>query len=375
MLYSTSGVDRAEDAEVVFQVSSDSPGAKLRPSSVSELGTSRDHLVSGGRVAFDRLFVGSFGQQFRALKEDLLAAYICTASNMIQHLDTTRPGLMADFLDCYGKDAISTSGLLGTLTGWFPELQRLSPRFGKYTKLKIEESKSRFDETYQQLQSLCSCSQCIATDGPLDAEVCTVVLAEFIVSLGLRIIQRMTVSPKLCPKKGGLTALYKRHRDNRTPKAVGTTPSDHFIDTMATKFAPLVEMLRSGTLLFANSISPEIEMQPAIMGITHAGLCVFMTGIKGSVTMDDKKTRKETWTTNISVSPGWMCLFGHETRMQVYEKMYSELNFEDQWKAMIMGKEQMQLMKWRGRTMLSTVAATGSDEQRKLVNEGWASVD
>ena len=134
-------------------------------------------------------------------------------------------------------------------------------------------------------------------------------------------------------------------------------------------------MLRSGTLLFANSISPEIETQPAIMGITHAGLCVFMTGIKESVTTDDRKTRKENWATNISVSPGWMCLFGHEARMQVYEKMYSKLNFEDQWKAMITGKEQMQLMKWRGRTMLSTVAATGSDEQRKLVNEGWASVD
>lgn len=372
LIYTSSGVTKSEEADVLFQISSDSTASKLHSLSLSESSTPLGNDVSGGRVPYESLFRSTFGQHFLSLGEETTSAYICSASAIFSHTLSQDPDPMQKFIHRTGAD--SAGALLETLIIWFPELRKLSSRCGKYTKLSLQDAKKAFDKAHDELERQCSCSRCIDGPSPDNDDICAIRLTEFIVNLGLRIVKRMTVSSKLYPKKGGVLALYRRHEAIHPPKPANITPSDHFIQTMATKPASFTGMLRSATLLFSNSISKEIERQKDLMGITHHGLCVFTTGLKEVTQADKMSPKTEVWTTTIQVMPGWMCLFGHEAQMEVYEKTHQDLDFEQQFRTAVSGGQWQQIMKWKGRIMLSSLVLKGSEEAKRRFEEGWALV-
>jgi hypothetical protein len=318
-----------------------------------------------------RAIVSLFGHTFTDLKDDILAAYICCASNMIQHsLNNMKPGPQFPFLSqATGVTGIAGYGLKETMMAWFPELCRLSPRFGRYARLGYGESAEKFNETLNYLKQHCACSTC-NDNTSIPTEICKVTLAEVIVNLGLY-VTRMIVSPKLYPKRSGVLAFYRRHHATRMARSVDalSTPSDDFIRSIANCLPSSVEMLKAGALLFANSGSVEIDAQANLMGITFSGLTIFLSSFKD---IYDDPIAREQRKVSIIVSPGWMCLFGHEARLEVYEPAYIGWSFDQQWEEIrVGGKELRQIMKRKGRVMLSSLVSKDSKEEDRARVEGW----
>jgi len=146
-----------------------------------------------------------------------------------------------------------------------------------------------------------------------------------------------------------------------------STPSDDFIRSIANCLPSSVEILKAGALLFANSGSVERDAQANRMGITFSGLTIFLSGFKD---IYGDPIAREQRKVSIMVSPGWMCLFGHEARLEVYEPAYMGWSFDQQWEEIrVGGKELRQIMKRKGRVMLSSLSKDSKEEDQARAEE------
>ena len=128
-------------------------------------------------------------------------------------------------------------------------------------------------------------------------------------------------------------------------------------------------MIKLAAIVFANSTSPQIDAAETLMGITHCRLTIFSTGAKdvAGVAPGDVTGKTETrWKSAIQVSPGWLCLFGHEAKMEVYEATYGGPAMAEDLRKI------RQILKWKGRTMLSSIVWRGSEEEKMAERDGWS---
>lgn len=384
-VYNSPATTSAGEADITIEAIQAQPAADIGSLSLSEeQGASKSIL--GGRVAFEHLFRVCFGKPFLDIPEDSLAACICSASIIVRHrLDVEKPGWARGFLSQQSASAGGKSvGLAETLSAWFPELQRLSPRFKKYAKLSYDEAKATYDATYRSLQKHCACSRCTSPTPAaqtLHPEQCRVLIAEFLVGFSV-ILARIFLAPRLLPKKHGVVALLRRWADvfaAHRAEHEATAPSEIYLPHVGGFVKTSVSMIKLAAVVFTNSTTAQIEAAENLVGITHGGLTIFSTGAKdvsgvgtGDVTGEKEGKR---WKSAIQVSPGWLCLFGHEAKMEVYEATYggptlAELEqMFDQPGAL---ESIRQSLKWNGRTMLSSFVRKGTDEEKQAERDGWA---
>lgn len=385
VVYNSPITANAGEADVTIEAVQTQPATDIASLSLSEeQGASKS--VLGGRVAFEHLFRVCFGKPFLDIPEDSLAACICSASIVVRHrLDAEKPDWARGFLSQQSASAsVQSVGLAETLAAWFPELQRLSPRFRKYAKLGFDEAKATYDATYRSLQKHCTCSRCTSptpTAHTLHPEQCSVLIAEFLVGFSV-ILARIFVAPRLLPKKHGVVALLRRWVDafaSHRAEHEATTPSEIYLPHVGGFVSTSVNMIKLAAIVFTNSTTVHIEAAENLMGLTHGGLTIFSTGAKdvagvGAGDVTDGKMEKQ-WKSAIQVSPGWLCLFGHEAKMEIYEATYggpalAELDrLFDQPDDL---ENIRQILKWKGRTMLSSFVRRGSDEEKQAERDGWA---
>lgn len=383
IVYNSPATTNTGEADITIEAVQTQPATGIGSLSLSEeQGVSKSIL--GGRVAFDHLFRICFGKPFLDIPEDSLAACICSASIIVRHrLDVEKPGWARGFLSQQSAGGQSV-GLAETLLAWFPELQRLSPRFRKFAKLSYDEAKATYDATYRSLQKHCVCSRCTSPTPAaqtLHPEQCSVLIAEFLVGFSV-ILARIFLAPRLLPKKHGVVALLRRWADvfaSHRAEHEATAPSEIYLPHVGGFVKTSVSMIKLAAVVFTNSTSAEIEAAENLMGITHGGLIIFSTGAKDFTgaapdAVTGGKVEKQ-WKSAIQVSPGWLCLFGHEAKMEVYEATYGgpalaelERMFDQPGDL----ENIRQILKWKGRTMLSSFVRRGTDEEKQAERDGWA---
>lgn len=384
VVYSSPAGTSTGETNVTIEIMPTQPGTDISLLSISEEQVAPNSVL-GGRVAFEHLFRICFGQPFLDIPEDSLAACICCASTVVRHrLDAEKPDWARGFLSQQSASSGGQSvGLAETLSAWFPELQRLSPRFRKYAKLSFDEAKATYDATYRSLQNRCNCPRCTAPNPTAQTphpEQCSVLITEFLVGFSL-ILARIFVAPRLLPKKHGVIALLKRWADFFSPYRAeheATAPSEIYLPHVGGFVSTSVNMIKLAAIVFANSTSPQIEAAENLMGITHCGLTIFSTGAKdvAGVAPGDVTGKTETrWKSAIQVSPGWLCLFGHEAKMEVYEATYGGPAMAELDQVLDTPEDLeriRQILKWKGRTMLSSIVWKGSEEEKMAAKDGWS---
>lgn len=386
LLYTSQASHGAEDADIVIVLLQPSPEERLKSLSLSERPLD-DTVVLGGRVSFEHLFRSCFHQAFTNLSDDLIAALIYTASGLVkQRLNSERPGWAFEILSQSNASGEQTVGLADTLTAWFPELRRLTPRFRKYVKLNDEELRSTFDRTYRDIQRTCTCTHCIdlkQRDAPYThPERCSVIVAEFIVRLSF-VLARMLVTPKLLPKRRGIVSFLRWYRqDSAQPQRKALLeeqkrPSDDFQDAVVKMWSSSVGMIKSAALIFANSSSPEIEAEENLMGISHSGITIFSTGAKDMVgiEVEQVKAQQQKLKSAIQVTPGWLCLSGHEARLEVYVDLPGAFAYDDlrSLRTDADFAQVRQMLRWSGRKMCTSIVHRGSEAEKKALRDGWGS--
>ncbi|KPI41257.1 uncharacterized protein AB675_8051 [Cyphellophora attinorum] len=385
LLYTSQSVQGEEDANVVF-VRSSSIGDHVQKLSLSEKAITTSP-IRGGRVAFDHLFRSCFGNAFTSLPDDLLAAMIYSASNIVKHiLDKERPNWAFEILSQSSLSGEQSVGLADTLTAWFPELRRLVPRFRKYAKMTHDELGAVFDRTYTEIRRICPCAYCVG--GKLQQgeahphpEQCSATVAEAIFRLSF-VLARMFVAPRLLPKRHGIISFLRRYYAETTPEQrknmlATTAPSALFGPSVVQTFDSSVDMIKSAALIFANSSSPDIDAQKSLMGITHDGLAILSTGAKDVALDGGRKAQDTQWKSSIQVVPGWICLSGHEARLEVYVDIKGGVAYKDlgQLRGSHMDMRKVrQLLRWSGRTMCTTIVHANSEEERTAGRDGWYSL-
>ena len=371
-IYRSPGVQNPRDADLILRCS----GPSARAVAVSQAGF--DHIrsearigdvIRGGRVAFDNLFRSCFRDAFSDLDENLLAAYLSCAAHILQEslLGTGTDSRTIFLAQTSTTPGLLEHGLIETITAWFPELQRLVHRLRHYKRLSYDESRKVFDEKVHQLQKQCICATC-RCDNSTSMEICKITLVEVIVSLGLN-IARMVVSPRLYPKRDGVIAFYKQHHAMREARSKDNlpSPSEEFVKTFVESMPLPVEILEMGFLLFAHS---NLNADSNVMGMTHAGLTIFLNG-RGE--QHDALGAKSKHFVGVTVATGSLCLYGHEARLELWDKGVTDLGIEQAWESLrVDARETRQIMKWRGEDMLcSFVRKDSEEEQRQAKEDGW----
>ena len=372
-----------QDAAVIIDFAKSADQASFKKLSISDSATSPS-LLLGGRVSFEHLFRSCFGEAFTRIGDDNLAALICCASTIVRHrLDQLQPDWADRILSQVSASSGTTSSsFLDTLTAWFPELRRLSPRFRKYVSLDYEAAKATFDATYDGIRAHCPCPDCVDSR-PMDKEdpsKCSRKIATFIISLSIA-LNRMFISPKLLPKRQGVLRLQRNWASEDVQKRIGqksasSAPSETYLTIVGEYFTMTSGMLKAAAVLFANFSSPEIDQIDDLMGTTLFGLAIFATGAKDYKEAGIDSASVKRWKSAVHVSPGWMCLFGHEARLEIYEKLFDGPEFREL--DALMKKEgeldkTRQVLKWRGRTMITSIVYRG-DEEKKAYQDGWVGI-
>lgn len=365
------GLGSHNDADIIFKLSDVGTSvASLTLDTVPKYHYSTDMYVVGGRVPFERLFKLTFGTIFTNIKDDTLATYLaCAAKMMHEHLDSVGQGSEFAFLPHnVGPTSGPGFGFIETLIGWFPELHRLSPRFERLSKLSTDEAQKRFKEAVEKLKDSCGCATCNPTS-PERQRVCTVTVAELIISLGVY-VTRMIVQPALYPKAKGIWALLKRLQDAKVNAIEKTDADEDFMQRIGKHLPTIVEMLKMGAMLFSNSASKEIDAQANLMGLTHAGLTIFLNGGYKSVTSDKASDRDRNPTT-IRILQGWMSVFGHEVTLEVFSPNPSGWTFEEGWEKVRSNIGVQQIIKWQGPLLLTRFLPVDEEAKAHAVAEGW----
>lgn len=382
LLYSTGRIASKDEVDVQIEIGQDKQANEIGSLAISD----GPKEVLGGRVAFETLFRTCFGSAFTNIPEELLAAFICCASIIVQgRLSTEKPDWARGLLTQPSSSSGAGQGLgpADTLSAWFPELQRLSPRFRKYSKLKYEEAKTTYDDTYRSLQQHCQCPWCNGAEGDVDnprqPEKCSVIIAEFLLGPSL-ILARTFVAPRLLPKKDGCVELLRRWSSFFTMyRKKDVKPSDIYLPHVGAFVSSTSGMIKLAVVLFANSTSPEIETEKDLMGITHNGLAILSTGQKDFVVTENVPNgkREQQWKQAIQVSSGWLCLFGHEAKLEVFEQLPDGVKFGEL--ELLVSQqnklgETRQFMKWRDGCMATGMAWKGTEGEQEALRDGWEAI-
>lgn len=365
------------DTDVIFSVrdaSYESPADSLNTiaNALPNYRHSIDVHGNAGRVPFERIFQTTFGTNFTRIKDETLSAYIAGAARMMQdNLDSSaqpRFGFLSHRSD---SDHGPGFGFVQTMLGWFPELRRLSPRLERISKLSADEARARFIQAVAQLQTDCQCADCSGSGSAESRQVCLITMLELVISMGIY-VTRMIVSPRLYPKVKGIWKLYDRLSETRRtqPKVKGKDPAEDYMHRIGRYLPTSVDMLKIGALLFTNSQSREIDDQPNLMGITHSGLTIYLNGgFKDNA--DTRLTGRGQAALTIRIVPGWMCLFGHEARMEVYEQGSLGWTFEECWEQVRLRTESVQMLKWKGDIVLSCLMRKNEQHEAQSEAQGW----
>lgn len=370
-VYKSVGVQSSTEADLKLRLpnaSTDTSNLSSNTSQSASAKPSGNNAIKGGRIGFDDVFRSCFREAFTTLDNDLIASYIIYASQILQEsLQKSGVNPRNIFLaQASGRPGESAHGLIETLRAWFPEINRLLNRPNLPKHLEDHRARKMLDDIYLQLQASCPCSMC-QDSVTTAAEVCSVMLAEFIFDLGL-VISRMVVFPKLRLKRNGVLALYHRQHAERKArgKKTSSTPSEGFSRVLTDKLPTLLEILEAGFLLFADS---EVHGDEKLVGMSHAGLSVFFNGQKETHEPLGTKTRIFA---GVSVVPGRLCLYGHEARKELYEEGLEGRSLDETWEVMRLDyPEYNQIMKWRGQDMIVSFVKKGSKEERQTLEAGW----
>lgn len=372
-IHASPGLGSQSEADIVFKLSdAGSNTASLTADTAPRYHYPVDMYVVGGRVPFERLFKLTFGTIFTSVKDDTISTYLgCAAKMMHDHLDSIGKSSEFAFLPHdIGLKSGPGFGFIETMVGWFPELRRLSPRFERLSKLSISEAQAKFTEAVAKLKDGCRCSTCNSTSSE-PQEVCSVLVMELILSLGVY-VTRMIVQPGLYPKAKGIWTLLKRIQDAQVTTVEKPDPVEDFMQRIGRHLPTAVEMLKMGAMLFSNSASKEIDAQANLMGLTHAGLIIFLNGgFKGIAS--DKASDRDRNPTTIRVGSGWMCVLGHEVTLEVFSPSPTGWSFDQAWEAVRLGHETRQIFKWQGPLLLTRMMPPDEKEEAQVVAQGWFS--
>lgn len=330
-----------------------------------------DIFVVGGRVPFESIFKSTFGPSFTNIKNDVLATYLASSSQMMHdHLDTIGRGSEFSFLPHYRSSGSGHGfGFIDTMVGWFPELHRLSSRFERLSKISIDDAKIKFQESYEALKATCGCSICGSVTATQPG-FCAVTVVESIVSLGLY-VTRMIVQPGLYPKVNAVRKLAVRIQQVRMEDITNADPVEGFMKRIGRTLPTSTQMLKMGTNIFSNSVSKEIDTQTDLMGLTHSGLVIFINGGSFKDPPNVKVAERDKNPTTIRVTNGWMCVFGHEAVMEVYTSRSTGWTFEQQWEQIKLRNNVLQILKWHGSLLLSSLMPADPKEEAQAEAQGW----
>lgn len=231
--------------------------------------------VTGGRVGWDKLFRSCFGRSFTDIDKQLIADGVgCCAGLVaasIEHQDSdtqlfflpqasTVPGL-------YG------SGLVETLTGWFPELRRLAPQMGKYAHAPFQEARDRLDEVTAALSAACMCSFC-GNASSTSTDFCKHTLILLCLDLGLTIARTVAI-PNLFPKRSGILSTYHKKHKGRMDFVINNRrleKAEDFMNSMAS-FLPTPRTLINESCTIFTGSQPDQGLMEETLAVAHGDFC------------------------------------------------------------------------------------------------------
>jgi hypothetical protein len=124
----------------------------------------------GGRVNWQSLLPRVFGQSFHQLDHDLSKALATFCGSAAKLFEGLAHGVGKDeHGDLVSEENLNNkasygSGLIETITNWFPELRRFQGRMERSLKLSYEESGKSCGESLGQIRKACDCGICMDKD-------------------------------------------------------------------------------------------------------------------------------------------------------------------------------------------------------------------
>ncbi|RVX73305.1 hypothetical protein B0A52_02947 [Exophiala mesophila] len=327
--------------------------------------------VTGGRVTWEKIFRSCFGRTFTDIESRLLADGVSSLAGLTAaSIEHTHADIQAYF---YPQASAVTgsrgSGLLETVTSWFPELRRLAPQMGRYANVSFQEARDKCDEVTATLKAECMCNFC-GNASETSTEYCKHSLLIFILSLGL-VAARSVVVTGLYPKRSGIIEMYRFHHERRKHWVLHerVKENDEFMEGFVESLPSPRQLLDTACLMFAGSSPQDDIMTDETLSIAHQGIFASLTAwnpyIAGSRTNQRMRA-------GVSVSTGSSHVHGRLVDQGVWSQGVGTMSFAESLEMLrTRSKDLQQIVRLKGNKVEFSYILLDSGEEERAQKAGW----
>lgn len=325
--------------------------------------------VTGGRVGWEKLFRSCFGRAFTDIDKHLLTDCVsCLAGLVAASIEHTDADTKLFFLpQASTVPGLSGSGLVETLTGWFPELRRLAPQMGKYAHAPFQEARDRLDEVTAALSAACMCSFC-GNASSTSTDFCKHSLIIYVLNLGLT-IARTVVIPNLFPKRSGILSAYRRHHESRMDFVINNRrleKAEDFMNSMAS-FMPTPRSLTDECCNIFTGSRPGPRLTEETLALSHGGIFVSVTAWNPSIRRSEVRQRA-----GVAVSSGASHFQSRIMNQALWSKGVGDLSFSESLEVLrTRPKDVQRIVKMKDGYLYFSFVFIDADKETEAERNGW----
>lgn len=327
--------------------------------------------VTGGRVTWEKIFRSCFGRTFTDIEPRLLADGVSSLAGLTAaSIEHTHADIQAYF---YPQASAVTgspgSGLLETVTSWFPELRRLAPQMGRYANVPFQEARDKCDEVTATLKAECMCNFC-GNASSTSTEYCKHSLLIFILSLGL-VAARSVVVAGLYPKRSGILGMYHFHHERRKHWVLHETvqANNEFMEGFVESLPSPRQLIDTACLMFAGSSPRDEVMTNETLSIAHQGIFASLTAWNPYIAGSRTKMRMRA---GVSVSAGSSHVHGRLVSQGVWSAGVGTMSFAESLEMLrTRPKELQQILRLKENKVEFSYILLESGEGERAQKAGW----
>ena len=326
--------------------------------------------VTGGRVRWDKLFRSCFGRAFTEIDNHLLADGVsCCAGIVAASIEHQQTNTQLYFLpQASTVPGLSGSGLVETLTGWFPELQRLAPQMAKYAHAPFQEARDRLDEVTAALSAACMCSFC-GNASSSSTDFCKHTILVYVLNLGLTIARTVAI-PNLFPKRSGIVSCYYEHHERRKDFVINNRrleKAEDFMNSLASFLPTPRTLIEQSCLIFTGS-QPDTRLTEETLALSHEGIFVSVTAWNPYARKSEIRQRA-----GVEVSSGSSHFQNRIVSQAFFSKGVGDLSFSESLEVLrTRQRDVQQIVKLKdGYLYLSFIFIDNNGEKEQAERSGW----
>lgn len=325
--------------------------------------------VTGGRVGWEKLFRSCFGRAFTDIDNHLLADGVsCLAGIVAASIEHQQTNTQLYFLpQASTVPGLSGSGLVETLTGWFPELRRLAPQMGKYAHAPFQEARDRLDEVTAALSAACMCSFC-GNASSTSTDFCKHTLLVYVLNLGLTIARTVTV-PNLFPKRSGILSAYRQHHEIRKDFVTNNRrveKAEDFMDNLAS-FFPTPRTLIEETCNIFTGTQPDGRLTEETLALSHEGIFVSVTAWNPLIRRSEVRQRA-----GVAVTSGSSHFQSRIVHQALWSKGLGGLSYSESLEVLrTRPKDVQRIVKMKEGYLYFSFVFTDSEKEKEAERNGW----